>query len=99
MDNETLRLIARLKINAARAGMPVDVVHFVSDRLYAKGVLQRFSDAAEEEGVLLVLQLMDKLGMAESMKAVVDPSSNVVPLPMLRPERVAVENRYVGRLR
>ncbi len=96
MDNETLRLIARLKINAARAGMPVDVVHFVSDRLYAKSVLQRFSDAAEEDGVLLVLQLMDKLGMAESIKAA---ESNVVTLPMLRPERVAVENRYVGRLR
>jgi hypothetical protein len=95
MDNETLRLIARLKINAARAGMPVDVVHFVGDRLYAKGVLQRFSDAAEEEGVLLVLQLMDKLGMTSSIKQ----DAVVVQMPMLRPERVAVENRYVGRLR
>jgi hypothetical protein len=95
MDNETLRLIARLKINAARAGMPVDVVRFVSDRLYAKGVLQRFSDAAAEEGVLLVLQLMDKLGMTASIKH----ETNVVPLPVLRPERPVAESRYVGRLR
>jgi hypothetical protein len=95
MDNETLRLIARLKINAARAGMPVDVVRFGADRHYAKSVLQRFSNAAEEEGVLLVLQLMDKLGMTASIKH----ESNVVALPLLRPERTVAESRYVGRLR
>ncbi|MFO0208130.1 MAG: hypothetical protein ACK54L_18655 [Betaproteobacteria bacterium] len=63
MDNETLRLIARLKITAARAGLPVDVVRFAADRPYARSVLQKVSDSASEEDVLLALLLMEKLRM------------------------------------
>jgi hypothetical protein len=100
MDNETLRLIARVKITAARAGLPVDVVRFASDRPYAKAVLQKVADAVEEDDVLLVLQLMEKLQMIAPVprEAVVLPMPGV-PMPALRSERPVVEERYVGRLR
>ena len=96
MDNDTLKLIARLKIQAARAGVPIDVVRLAGDRSYARGVLARYSDGADEEGTMLALQVMDRLGLMPSAPPpVVQPSVDLVaPTP-----DPAAESRYVGRLR
>jgi len=101
MDNEPLRLIARLKIMAARAGLPVDVVRFAADRPYARSVLQKFSDSASEEDVLLALLLMEKLRvLAPVPPEVAAPPSQPVQIPPVQGEdKPAVEERYVGRLR
>ncbi len=101
MDHEALRLIARLKIAAARAGHVIDVVRFAADRSYARATLQRYADQADEEGVLLVLQLMEKLGMVAPVRR----EAAVIPLPLAAaPAAVAASvadasARYVGRLR
>lgn len=102
MHNDALRMIARLKISSARLGLPVDVVRFAADRDYAREVLKKFSDAADEDRVMLALELMDKLGMAPA----VDPPPPPAPLPPVsaaprKPVALddAADERYVGRLR
>lgn len=92
MDNETLKLIARLKIASARLSQPIDVVRFAADRGYARASLQRYTEAADEEGVMLALQLMDKLGMTAAMNR-----PEPAPEPESRP--APADTRYVGRLR
>lgn len=115
MDNDTLKLIARLKIGAARLQLPVDVVRFVADKEYAQQALIRFADMADEEGVLLVLQLVDKLGLgAATAPPALHQPPELLTLPQLRhstsrrrdasaapalPAPKEADPRYVGRLR
>ena len=97
MDNEALRLIARLKVAAARIGQPLDVVRFAADGNYARASMQRFAAATDEDGTMLVLQLMDKLAMTVPMPAARKAKEVVVA----EDEQEKSENdaRYVGRLR
>jgi hypothetical protein len=107
MDNDTLKLIARLKIAAARLQLQVDVVRFVADPEYAQQSLLRYADMADEEGVVLALQLIERLGLGVApfkpaapppVPAPPRPSSrrrDVPPAPLVRED----ESRYVGRLR
>lgn len=95
MDNDTLRLIARLKISSARLGMPLDAVQFASDRAYARDTLTKFADRADEEGVLLALQLLDTLRLTTGVPA--EPAIKPVPAPAA--PKPPAEQRYVGRLR
>jgi hypothetical protein len=83
MENEALKLIARLKISAAKRGMPVDVVRFAGDRAYARAVLSKFSDTADEDGIVLALQLMDKLALAPT-SAAASPGSAQSSSPKLK---------------
>lgn len=112
MDNDTLKLIARLKIAAARLQLPVDVVRFVADTDYAQQSLMRYADMADEEGVLLALQLIERLGLGVVAAVPAAPPAQAVPpaprpAPRRRdvvpaagaPVRKEVESRYVGRLR
>ncbi len=80
MDNELLRLIARLKIAAASGGLTIDVVRFVADRPYARALISRFSDGADEDGVLLALQILDRMGLSAALAA-----DNVVALSVAKP--------------
>jgi hypothetical protein len=99
MDNETLKLIARLKVAAARAGQNIDVVRFAADRDYARTSMQQFANATDEQGALLVLHLMEKLHMTA---AVPPPPAAVAPAaPAAKPAPVKEETdtRYIGRLR
>lgn len=112
MDNESLKLIARLKIGAARLGQSIDVVRFAADPEYAKTAILRFTDLADEQGVVLALQLIDRLGFAATDA---EAGANTVPLltesvdgpaasprpPILRRELLPSrsDDRYVGRLR
>lgn len=95
MDNDTLRLIARLKIASARLGAPLDAVRIASDRPYAKDALTKFADKADEEGVLLALQLLDKLRLT----ALVPAEPAVKPAPAPATPKPPADARYVGRLR
>lgn len=101
MDNEALKLIARLKINAARLGLAIDVVRFASDRPYARAVLSKFSDASDEEGVVLALQIMNKLRLSPPAPA----PTPIVELPTQTSQEASdtsessVDKKYVGRLR
>jgi len=98
MDNEALRLIARLKVAAARVGHPIDVVRFAADRSYARASMQQFAAASDEDGALLVLQLMDKLGMTAPL-----PPPRPAPEPAAETATAGSKNdtdaRYLGRLR
>lgn len=101
MDNETLKLIARVKIASTRAGAPIDAVRFAADRGYARAALAKFTELADEEGTLLALQLLDRLKMTASAEA---PAPVVVPArptqaPASAPVRPATDSQYVGRLR
>lgn len=104
MDNETFRLIARLKVAAARNGMTVDALRFVGDPGYARAVLGRFSDSADEDGILLALQVLDRMGLAtKAPERVVVPISAAQPQPALQevqaePAREP-QRKYVGSLR
>lgn len=104
MNNETFRLIARFKVAAARTGLTIDVVRFVADSGYARAMLGRFSDDADEEGVVLALRLLEGMDLASKpLKSVVVPLSDaqsqagrakVREAPIPREER-----KYVGSLR
>ena len=104
VDNDTFRLTARLKIAAARAGLAIDVLRFVGDAGYARAMLGRFADGADEEGVVLALQLLDRLGLAAAANGQgVVPISSAQPQPALqevRAEPAREERRKsVGALR
>lgn len=103
MNNETLKLIARLKIGAARLGHTVDVVRFVADPDYAKSSLLRYADEADEEGVVLALQLIERLGLAGAAAATSAPAPVAEPRVREPSTRAAAPppppDRYVGRLR
>jgi len=98
MDNEAFRLIARLKVAAARVGQPIDVVRFAADRNYARASMQQFAATSDEEGALLVLQLMDKLAMTAPL-----PPPRPAPEPAAETATAGSKNdtdtRYLGRLR
>lgn len=108
MDNDTLKLIARLKIAAARLQLPVDVVRFVADPMYAQQSLLRYADVADEDGVVLALQLIERLGLGtpapKPVAKTLAPAASrqppgrrdVVPEPLVRE---AEPSQYVGRLR
>ena len=61
VDQTTLKLIARLKHDAYKKGVPIDVVRFAADRNYARWALTEFTACADENGVLLALQIMNRL--------------------------------------
>ncbi len=108
MDNDTLKLIARLKIAAARLQLPVDVVRFVADSEYAQQSLLRYADMADEDGVVLALQLIGRLGLgAPTPQPVVTvpvptaprPTSRRRDAPPVPAPREEEPSQYVGRLR
>lgn len=99
MDNEVFRLIARLKVAAVRVGQPVDVVRFAADRSYARTAMQQFAAVADEDGSLLVLQLMDKLGMTAPVPAARPAPVAAVAEPAESSGKSEAESRYIGRLR
>lgn len=103
MDNETLKLIARVKIASTRAGVPIDAVRFAADRGYARTALAKFTELADEEGTLLALQLLDRLKMTANTEVqpapVIVPARNnqaQVPAPV---RATPTDAQYVGRLR
>jgi hypothetical protein len=104
VDNELLRLIARLKIAAARSSTTIDVVRFVADKTsYARAMLGRFTDGADEDGILLALQILDRMGLSSTAAS----GDRVVALAAAKPpvaeaSAEALEPaapKYVGSLR
>ncbi|MFN9479005.1 MAG: hypothetical protein ACK6C0_06025 [Betaproteobacteria bacterium] len=82
----------------------MDALRFVGDPGYARVMLGRFADGADEDGVLLALQLLDRLGLASKPAERVVVPLAVAPPPPTPPQlqaEVAVEDRrkYVGSLR
>lgn len=107
MQNEAFRTIARLKIAAARGGFSLDVVRLVADAGYAREVLARFTDHADEDGVLLALQALDALGLSSARapaatKVAVLPVSPRTPAARAQapePSPRTAPAKYVGSLR
>ena len=66
MDNDSLKLIARLKVGAARLGQSIDLARLATDAEYAKTVILRFTDFSDDRGVALALDLIDRLGLNAS---------------------------------
>lgn len=107
MDNKHLVRLARLRSAAARAGQPFDLMRFVEQRPYAQGVLGELMTAEDEALVVLALEVLNDLNVAEHAAATApaarpDPMASPPPAPAsdaASARRAALESRYVGRLR
>jgi hypothetical protein len=91
MDNDSLKLIARLQTGAARLGQSIDVLRFAADAEYAKTAILRFTDLTDERGVALALELIERLGIGgtpapSAAAASVSPASAAPRGPMFRRE-------------
>jgi hypothetical protein len=91
VDQTTLKLIARLKHDAHKQGVPIDVVRFAADRNYARWALTQFTATASEEGIVLALQIMNRLRLAapvpqahaNRLRTAKAPLDAAVPAPVL----------------
>lgn len=91
MDNDSLKLIARLQTGAARLGQSIDVLRFATDADYAKTAILRFTDLTDDRGVALALELIERLGIGGAPAAPapggpVSPPSAAPRGPMFRRE-------------
>jgi len=64
-----MKLIARLKRESAKIGLPLDVIRFAADRKYAHWALTQFTATADDDGVLLALQIMTRMRFAAPVPA------------------------------
>lgn len=87
LDNETIALLAKLKVAAKKYETNVDLIKMSSDNTYAATVLNELSNADDAEVVLIVITLMNKFG--------------IISTPRNEPTREEESDaeRYVGRLR
>jgi hypothetical protein len=70
MDQETLKLLTRVKVSARKAiGLDIDVSRLTRDRHYANQVLGDAARSDNEDLVLVALTLQDKFGFFEEPKA------------------------------
>jgi hypothetical protein len=66
MDQETLKLLTRVKLSARKAiGLDIDVSRLTRDRQYATQVLGDAARSDNEDLVLAALTLQDKFGFFE----------------------------------
>lgn len=86
MDNETLTLLAKLKVAAKKTGTDIDLIKMSNDTAYAAMMLNHLSNTEDAEMVSIVINLMNKFGMISA------PSQD-------KTAEEPVNERYIGRLR
>lgn len=89
LDNETMLLLAKLKVAAKKSGVNIDLIKMSGDQRYAATMLNELSNADDPETVLMVVTLMNKFGM------IFTPGTN----DSAKPREASDEVRYVGKLR
>jgi len=79
MDQDTLKLLAKVKVAARKAlGLEIDVQRLTHDRDYAKEILAKASESDNEDLVLAAITLEDRFGLLAdkpSKLKVVEPDS------------------------
>ena len=94
MDNKKLMRLARLRSLASKAELPFDLMRFTDDRQYASDCLRKLMDSANEELLLLCLEVKADLLPAPA------PVVAAAPAPVPTAAKASVgDQRYVGRLR
>ncbi|QJR16275.1 hypothetical protein [Usitatibacter palustris] len=64
MDQETLKLLAKVKVSARKAlGLEIDVQRLTHDRNYASEVLSKATQSDSEDLVLAAITLQDTFGL------------------------------------
>jgi hypothetical protein len=64
MDQDTLRLLAKVKVAARKTlGLDIDVQRLTHDAAYAKEILEKASQSDDEGLVLAAITLEDKFGL------------------------------------
>jgi hypothetical protein len=87
LDNETMTLLAKLKVAAKKTGINIDLIRMSGDTSYAATMLNELSNSEDAELVLIVVSLMNKFGM------IYTPRKND------NPQEESDEDRYIGGLR
>jgi hypothetical protein len=87
MDNETMLLLAKLKVAAKRSGENMDLIRMSSDKEYATTTLNALSNTDDSETVLIAVDLMNRFGMIYTPKKGKEEKDE--------PD----EDRYIGGLR
>lgn len=101
MEQNTLLKIARLRTLAARKGRAFDVARFAQDRAFAEATLRTLMDTDDEDLLVLGLEVMQGLGLAQADQAAPPPAAAApapAPAPKAKPKD-EIASRYVGRLR
>jgi hypothetical protein len=108
LDQEDMRLIARLKILLAKeAGVRLDLVRFATDSAYADEMLSVAGGSQSEALVMLAMQIMQRqgrlgAGAPAAGQVPAPPPSDAAPGPAGPPDDTAPDTprkRYVGSLR
>lgn len=86
LDNETLTLLAKLKVAAKKTGADIDLIKMSNDKAYAADMLNQLSNYEDIEIVSMVINLMNKFGIISA------PSQ-------AKTAEGAEKDRYIGRLR
>jgi len=79
MDQETLKLLAKVKVAARKAlGLEIDIQRLTHDSRYAGEILEKASVTDNEELVLAAITLQDRFGLlADKPKpAKAEPAEN-----------------------
>jgi hypothetical protein len=64
MDQDTLKLLAKVKVAARKAlGLEIDVQRLTHDAAYAKEILEKASLSDDESLVLAAITLADRFGL------------------------------------
>ena len=77
MDQETLKLLAKVKVAARKAiGLDIDVQRLTHDRKYASEVLAKAMQTDDESLVLTAVPLQDRVGLLNDRPA---PAAHEAP--------------------
>ncbi len=84
MDQETLRLLARLKVAARKTlGLDIDIQRLTHDRAYASEVLHKATQTEDEALVLAAITLQDRFGL---LNPAPNPKASEAPAPESTPK-------------
>jgi len=75
MDQETLKLLAKVKVAARKAlGLEIDVQKLTHDAAYAREVLEKASQSDNEDLVLAAITLQDRFGLLAEKPSTEEPA-------------------------
>jgi hypothetical protein len=76
MDQETLKLLAKVKVVARKVlGLEIDVQKLTHDREYAAEVLAKATHSDNEDLVLAAITLQDRFGLLSEVPAKAEESA------------------------
>jgi hypothetical protein len=80
MDQDTLKLLAKVKVAARKSlGLDIDVQRLTHDAAYAKEILEKASQTDDEGLVLAAITLQDRFGLLAEKPERKEEASEVAP--------------------